>query len=449
MELDRYDLLVAVAGAFVLALAALPLVVRRLPLSLPIVLVAAGAGLTLLPNQGEPPDPREHLEVVERLTEFVVLVSLMGAGLKLDTPLGLRRWATTWRLLGVTMPLSIAGIALLSWLLLDLSWPAALLLGAALAPTDPVLAADVQVGPPGQGEEEEDHVRFALTSEAGLNDSLAFPFVNLALALVATQSSWSVHWTLEWLAVDVVWKIAAGITGGWLVGRLAAFLLFRMPEQVKLARAGDGFVAIGVTLLAYGLTELAHGYGFLAVFCAAVTIRNGERGHEIHHRLHDFADEVERIATAALLVMFGASLVSGLLAPLTAPMVLVAVLAIVAVRPLAGLAGLAGKRSPTGERLAIAFFGIRGMGTVYYLAYGLHEGRFTHAEAEVLWAVAALAIALSILVHGTTATPVMRRFGGSSRDAGAEDEEGARSGDDDTAPAAGARRVAGRASPTG
>jgi NhaP-type Na+/H+ or K+/H+ antiporter len=374
-----------------------------------------------------------------------VLVSLMGAGLKLDTPLGLRRWATTWRLLGITMPLSIAGIALLSWLLLDLSWPAALLLGAALAPTDPVLAADVQVGPPGQGEEE-DHVRFALTSEAGLNDSLAFPFVNLALALVATQSSWSVHWTLEWLAVDVVWKIAAGIAGGWLVGRLAAYLLFRMPEHVKLARAGDGFVAIGVTLLAYGLTELAHGYGFLAVFCAAVTIRNGERGHEIHHRLHDFADEVERLATAALLVMFGASLVSGLLAPLTASMVLVAVLAIVAVRPLAGLAGLAGKRVPTGERLAIAFFGIRGMGTVYYLAYGLHEGRFTHAEAEILWAVAALAIALSILVHGTTATPVMSRFGPSSPKTGGND--GARSVDDDT-PAAGAGRAAERPASAG
>jgi NhaP-type Na+/H+ or K+/H+ antiporter len=151
VELDRYDLLVALAGAFMLVLAGLPLVVRRLPLSLPIVLVTTGAGLALLPNQGEPPDPREHLEAVERLTEFVVLVSLMGAGLKLDTPVGLRRWATTWRLLGITMPLSIAGIALLSWLVLDLSWPAALLLGAALAPTDPVLAADVQVGPPGRG----------------------------------------------------------------------------------------------------------------------------------------------------------------------------------------------------------------------------------------------------------------------------------------------------------
>jgi NhaP-type Na+/H+ or K+/H+ antiporter len=129
-------------------------------------------------------------------------------------------------------------------------------------------------------------------------------------------------------------------------------------------------------------------------------------------------------------------------------MVLVAVLAIVAVRPLAGLAGLAGKRSPTGERLAIAFFGIRGMGTVYYLAYGLHEGRFTHAEAEVLWAVAALAIALSILVHGTTATPVMRRFG-SSPDAGAEDAGRRRRAGRRYAPAAGARRVAGRASPAG
>lgn len=406
--MDDYKLLLALLGAATLALAGLPLVIRRLPLSLPILLVTLGAVLAWLPDSGDPPDPRRVGVAAEKVTEFVVVISLMGAGLKLDTPLGWRRWAVTWRLLGITMPLSILAIALLGWGLLGLDPPTALLLGAVLSPTDPVLASDVQVGPPGSGEE--DRVRFALTSEAGLNDSFAFPFVNLALAMAA-HAAWSADWALEWLAVDVAWKLAAGVAGGWLVGRLAALLLFRLPEQVRLARAGNGFMAVGVTLLAYGLTELAHGYGFLAVFGAAVTIRAQERSHEIHERLHDFADEVEQLATAGLLVLFGAALVSGLLAPLTPEAVLVAVVAIFLVRPLAGLAGLKGSGGPRGERLAIAFFGIRGVGSVYYLAYALNHGAFGLAEADTLWAVTGLAIALSILVHGTTATPVMRRFG--------------------------------------
>jgi NhaP-type Na+/H+ or K+/H+ antiporter len=110
-----------------------------------------------------------------------VAAALMGAGLKLDRAFSWRKWGVTWRLLAVTMPLSIAAITLIGGLGLGLSWVAALLLGASLAPTDPVLAADVQVGPPKSGEEDE--VRFGLTSEAGLNDGLAFPFVNLAIAL--------------------------------------------------------------------------------------------------------------------------------------------------------------------------------------------------------------------------------------------------------------------------
>ena len=109
----------------------------------------------------------------------------MGAGLKLDRPVSWRGWESSWRLLGIAMPLTIAGIAFLGWTILGLGIGAALLLGAVLAPTDPVLASDIQVGPPQSGKEDE--VRFALTSEAGLNDGAAFPFVYLAIAIALSK----------------------------------------------------------------------------------------------------------------------------------------------------------------------------------------------------------------------------------------------------------------------
>jgi sodium/hydrogen antiporter len=426
-----YPFFLAVIGFFMLALAGLPLALRRLPLSLPVVLVALGIVLALLPLPGEPPDPREFPLAVERITEFLVIVSLMGAGLKLDTPVGLRRWADTWRLIGIAMPLSILGFALLGWGVLGLSAASAILLAASLAPTDPVLAADVQVGAPGEGEE--DRVRFALTSEAGLNDSAAFPFVFLAIAVAAHGPAPGV-WTLEWFTVYVLWRVAAGVAAGWLVGRLAAVLLFGLPKRLQLASAGDGFVAVGVTLLAYGVTELAYGYGFLAVFVAGVTIRSRERGHDYHGQLHDFAEEVERLTMAVLLVLFGAGLVSGLVDPVAPAVLIFAVIAIVVVRPVATLASLAGSGAPTRERLAVSFFGIRGVGSVYYLAYGLNHGEFLVREEATLWAATAVVIALSILVHGTTATPIMSRFGKRA----AEEDEGGAGGEGRAAARAGA-----------
>ncbi len=148
-----------------------------------------------------------------------------------------------------------------------LAWPAAILLGACLAPTDPVLAADVQVGPPQTGEEDE--ARFALTSEAGLNDALAFPFVHLAIALSLSAVT-GAPWLGEWLTVSVVWKLAAGLAGGWLVGRVFGWLTFKAPANSSLAKTGDGVVAISATLVSYGVTETIGGYGFLAVFVTAL-----------------------------------------------------------------------------------------------------------------------------------------------------------------------------------
>jgi len=302
------------------------------------------------------------------------------------------------------MPLTIVALWLLGHALMGLSAAGALLLAAALAPTDPVLASDVQVGPPGGGQEDE--VRFSLTSEAGFNDGLAFPFVLLAIVLAHEASPESL--TL-WVAVAVVWKIAAGIGIGYLVGRVLGWLTFHLPNRARLSRTGAGFVALGITCLVYGLCEMAHGYGFLGVFVAALALRATEREHEYHRRLHDFAEELERLLMTVLLVLLGGAITGGgLFDGLNWGAGAFAAAAIFVVRPLAGWISLIGVGRPAAEKLAIGFFGIRGIGSVYYLAYGLQRGRFD--SPGLLWSTAGLIILVSIVLHGVTVTPAMSRL---------------------------------------
>ena len=400
--MDPYILLLAGAGVLILLIAWLPMALKELPLSLPMFCVAFGFVAFGL-SDGDTPHPLAYPAVTERLSELVVIVALTSAGLKLDRPPGWRSWAMTWRLLGLAMPLSILGIALVAHMLLGLGVAASLLLGAALAPTDPVLAADVQVGPPRSGEEDE--VRFTLTAEAGLNDGLAFPFVNLAIALSLNDALVG-DWAWEWLAVDVLWKLAAGIAAGWAIGAALGWLSFHVPNRARLSRTGDGFVALGVTFLAYGVTELIHGYGFLAVFVAALALRAAERQHRYHDRLHDFAEQTERLLMMVLLVLFGGALAGGLLEPLDWWGALAALIFLFVVRPLAGWVSLLGAAAPREERAAVAFFGIRGLGSIYYLAYALNQAPF--GQAGRLWAVLGLTVLVSIALHGVTVTPAMR-----------------------------------------
>ncbi len=397
-------ILVLTGFGFLIALVAwLPLALKKLPLSLPIVCIAIGAALFSLPAISDRPLPMRYPAFTERFTEFVVIIALMGAGLKLDRVFSLRRWNVTWRLLGITMPLSIAAITLLGVWLLGLPWFAALLMAASLAPTDPVLAADVQVGPPRTGEEDE--VRFGLTSEAGLNDGAAFPFVHLAIAL-GTAGIAGEPWVAEWFTYNVLWEIGAGIAGGWLVGYAFGWLTFHIPAETKLAQTGDGLIALAATFVSYGLTEIIHCYGFLAVFVTALTLRGAHRNHAFHEELHDVTEQIERLAMMVLLILFGGALVSGLLAPLRAMDVVVAVAILVLVRPLAGLIGLAGFKASLGEKLTLAFFGIRGVGSIYYVAYGLNHMEVEGGER--LWAIIGLVVVFSVLLHGLTVTPIMR-----------------------------------------
>jgi NhaP-type Na+/H+ or K+/H+ antiporter len=403
MSPDPHILFLIGFGAVVLLVAWLPMALRQLPLSLAIICVVIGVvvfGADLLPFD---PDPRTYDTITERLTELVVIVALMGAGLKLDRALGMRKWSTTWRLLAISMPLTIAGVAVLGVYGAGFPLALAVLFGAALAPTDPVLASDVQVGPPKTGEDGE--VRFGLTSEAGLNDGLAFPFVNLAIVLSLAGASELGGALQKWALVDVVWKIAAGLLVGWLVGRVLSWLTFRLPHA-HLSRTGDGLVVLGLTFVSYGITEVVHGYGFLAVFVTALTLRNSEREHEFHIAMHDFAEQIERLLMMLVLVLFGGAIASGLLSALTWTDALVGLAVLFIVRPLAGWIGLIGAPHPARDRALLAFLGIRGIGSFYYLAYGINHGDF--GDSERLWATISFIVLCSIVIHGITSTPLMR-----------------------------------------
>jgi NhaP-type Na+/H+ or K+/H+ antiporter len=402
---DPYILVLTGLGFLIALVAWLPLSLKRLPLSLPIVCIALGAALFLMPQVSDQPLPVNYPNFTERFTEFVVIIALMGAGLKLDRVFSWRRWSVTWRLLAITMPLSIAAITLLGVWGLGLPWVIALLVGASLAPTDPVLAADVQVGPPKSGQEDE--VRFGLTSEAGLNDGLAFPFVNLAIALSLSAVEGE-PWLGKWIAHSVIWEIGAGVVGGWLIGRIFGWLTFLIPADTKLAQTGDGLIAIAATFVSYGLTEMIECYGFLAVFITALTIRHSHREHDFHREMHDVTEQIERLSMMILLVLFGGALVSGLLAPLRFVDVVAAVVILLVIRPVAGWIGLLGFDVAWREKLTLSFFGIRGVGSFYYLAYGLNHMPIEGGER--LWAIVGLVVLLSVLLHGLSVTPIMRQL---------------------------------------
>jgi NhaP-type Na+/H+ or K+/H+ antiporter len=297
-------------------------------------------------------------------------------------------------------------VGLLGWGLLGFGVATSILLAAALAPTDPVLASEVQVAEPADNPElEEDEARFALTSEAGLNDGLAFPFVyaaiGISLAGVAPGG-----WLPHWLGVDVVWRLVVGIVIGLLTGWLLGKLFFSAPsEKFRLANHAEGFVALAATFLAYGLAELLNGYGFIAVFGCACAIRASERHHGYHQVLHSYVEQAERMLTVLIIFLLGGAAATGLFAGTTWRELLVVAAVLLVVRPLAGWLGLLRGRAGSRERIVIAFFGVRGVGSLFYITYALQAGHF--GDPAAIWRITGLVVVGSIVVHGLSASPVM------------------------------------------
>ncbi len=298
---------------------------KRLPLSSAMLYLAVGFALGPTGWAVLAPHPLNHAALLERVAEVAVLISLFSVGLKLGLPLSNRHWLLPLRLAFVSMTLTVALIAAAAMLIFGLPPGAAVLLGAILAPTDPVLASAVQVESSG----DRDRLRFSLTGEGGLNDGAAFPFVMLGLGMLGLHDLGTGGW--RWLAVDLFWATAGGLLIGGLlgtlIGRLVVYLRARHRESVGL----DEFLALGLIALAYGSAVLGHAYGFLAVFAAGLALRRvkeqsgGPRappavtvrksgGHadrasaNMMHAVTGFNEQLERIGELAVVLVVGAML---------------------------------------------------------------------------------------------------------------------------------------------
>ncbi|VTR95116.1 sodium:proton antiporter : Sodium/proton antiporter, CPA1 family OS=Dechloromonas aromatica (strain RCB) GN=Daro_2072 PE=4 SV=1: Na_H_Exchanger [Gemmata massiliana] len=420
-----------VIGLLLTAMAFTGSVLKRAPLSAAMFYLAAGfvigpAGAGMLDLRF----PGGAL-IVERIAEVAVLVSLFTAGLKLRVPPGDRRWLLPLRLAFLSMAVTVGLIALIGVFLLGLPVGAAVLLGAILAPTDPVLASDVQV----TDAWDDDRVRFSLTGEAGMNDGAAFPFVLLGLGLLGLHDLGTGWW--KWLAVDVAWGVIAGPAVGWALGAAAGKLVLYLRRRHREAVGLDDFLTLGLIALSFGLADLIHAYGFLAVFAAGVALRRVEMREsgdasreELRERRKEvdeedlatdprtapthmtrqvlrFNEHIERIGEVAVVIVLGSLLSAATLTPKGwwfVPLVFLVV------RPVATRVGLVGAGLKGPQRALIGWFGVRGAGSVYYLAFVLGHGA-PEPLADELTQLTLTAVAASIVLHGVSVTPLMNLYG--------------------------------------
>jgi len=416
-----------ITGALLVGFALAGTVLKRLPVTPSMFYLAAGAwlgpwGVGLLHI-----DALDDTRMLERLTEVAVIISLFTAGLKLRLPLTDRRWRVALALAGVSMVLTIAGVTAFG-IAVGLPLAAAVLLGAILAPTDPVLASDVQVN----HEHDAEPVRFSLTGEAGLNDGSAFPFVMLGLGLLGHHELGANGW--RWWGVDLVWAVAAGLGVGTACGAGIARLVIYLRREHKEAVGLDEFLALGLIALSYGIALLISGYGFLAVFAAGLSVRRTEREHAevspskavkdaalsveeqatnqntapayMASAVLGFNEQLERLGELAVVVVVGALLAR---IDTIAPGLWLAMMLFVVIRPLSIALTLLPTRLTRAQRAFIAWFGVRGVGSIYYLAFALSHG-VDGPLARQLVDLTLVVVSASIVLHGVSVTPLMRLY---------------------------------------
>ena len=421
-------------GVLLIVMALSGTVLARLPLSTSMLYLVAGVAVSPLGLGLLSADPNRHALLLERLAEVVVLVSLFTAGLKLSPGLKDRRWLLPLRLAVISMVITVFAIAGVAWMFLGWPFGACVLLGAILAPTDPVLASDVQVQHPG----DRDKLRFALTGEGGLNDGTAFPFVLLGLGLMGLHDIGP--WGWRWLALDTLWAASAGPAVGAGLGLLIGRLVLYLRREHKEAVGLDDFLAMGLVALSYGVAQVMHANAFLAVFAAGMALRHLEQSQttgtsakemvEVAHAEPDktvahavavdpqhapafmaqavlgFNEQVERIGEVAVVITIGAILWA---VPWHGGAWWLVPLLLLVIRPAAVALGLLGSTSSRGQRWMVGWFGIRGVGSLYYLMYSLNHG-VPEDLAGPLMALTLSVIVTSIIVHGISVTPMMAAY---------------------------------------
>ena len=415
-------------GGLLIVMALAGSVLKRLPVSSAMFYMATGVALGPLGIGHLDLDVIRDARLLERFTEVAVVISLFTAGLKLRLPLTDRRWRTCILMASAGMMLTVAAIAAVGVLFLGLSPGAAVLLGGILAPTDPVLASDVQV----EHAQDSEAVRFGLTGEAGLNDGTAFPFVMLGLGLLGLHELGGGGF--RWFGVDVLWGTIAGLAIGTLCGSLTSRLVLYLRRVHREAVGLDDFLALGLLSLSYGLALVLHAYGFLAVFAAGLALRRIEREHtgdaepdespvesvDARDATHPerapaymaqavltFNEQLERIGEVAVVLLIGAMLAN--VSWSAQPLWFIPVLLVI-IRPAATFLSLIGQPVTTGQRAFIGWFGVRGIGSIYYLAYAVTHG-VDGTEGRTLAELTLAVVATSIVVHGISVTPLMRRHG--------------------------------------
>jgi sodium/hydrogen antiporter len=402
--LESYELGLFLLGAgLVLAYWIPRFISGREPAASALVIAGGATSGLLMPDLARDISPMRLPVYWEHISELALVIGLFGTGLRIDRLKSWAHWRPTFRLLVVAMPMTIALIWWFGVAVGGLTLAGGLILAAALAPTDPLLASEVQVGPPLEGGEHP--VRFTLTTEAGLNDGLAFPFIYLGLAIAAAGAVTAPIVT-HWVAVDLLYRTVMGLLGGAVVGWVLGKIMFDYPQDAPLAESGSGVVAVAGALLAYSVTEAMHGYGFIAAFFAGMVLRRSEARHEFHRTLHSFTETTEAMLTAILLFALG----------LSAPYILdvldwkhaaIGLLLVFVVRPASAWISLVGTPFIGRERFATAFYGIRGIGSIYYMAYVATHMKLD--DRDQLWSTITFTIMLSTIVHGLTAGIAMDR----------------------------------------
>jgi NhaP-type Na+/H+ or K+/H+ antiporter len=419
-------------GCLMLARGLAATTISRLPVTSAIVYLSVGLLLGPVALGVFSFDPVKQSHVLETLTEIAVLISLFSAGVKMPVPITFKRWGPSFRLAWVSMSITVGLVAAFGYFVLGLPIGAAVLLGAILAPTDPVLATDVQVRHAG----DYDQLRFTLTSEAGMNDGSAFPFTMLGLALLGAHELDGFAW--RWALGDVIWAtlgaVAIGMASGAGLGKLGWALRNQEPKHEVL----DDLVGLGLIAVVYGLCVLLDAWGFLAVFFAGVSLRQTElllagahknrqgllvpddpKADPANDMVPDapvpltvsaeslvFKEHLERLSELTLVLLLGGILT---LQDWNWRSWGTALFLFIVARPLSVMLGLAGTETSTRVRLIIGWFGVRGIGSLYYLMYAINHG-LPGELARDLIQITTIVVALSIVVHGTSVKPLMDRF---------------------------------------